>query len=146
MGKWWQKHHAFLTTVLYGRSVSTSRSGRFTFLGGRVDPRAGLDTVHKRNVPGCYRESNTVHPDRSQSLSTLTSISVYPKFSDWVRTKYTLTKKTLVEKQQKGYGGRTHYIDSQNGYTTAHTGRELYHLQFSLQAASPETFWYSASP
>jgi len=25
----------------------------------------------------------------------------------------------------------------------AHNGRELYHLQFSLQAASPETFGYT---
>jgi hypothetical protein len=30
--------------------------------------------------------------------------------------------------------------DSQNSDTTACSGRELYHLQFSLQAASPETF------
>jgi hypothetical protein len=27
--------------------------------------------------------------------------------------------------------------------TTAPNGRELYHLQFSLQAASPETFGYT---
>jgi hypothetical protein len=33
--------------------------------------------------------------------------------------------------------------DSQNSDTTARSGRELYHLQFSLQAASPETFGYS---
>jgi hypothetical protein len=43
----------------------------------------------------------------------------------------------------KGYGGKTHYIDSQNRDTTAPSGRELYHLQFSLQAASPETFGYT---
>jgi len=40
----------------------------------------------------------------------------------------------------KGYGGKTHYADSQNSDTTAASGRELYNLQFSLQAASPETF------
>jgi hypothetical protein len=34
----------------------------------------------------------------------------------------------------------THYTDSQNSDTTASSGRELYHFQFSLQAASPETF------
>jgi hypothetical protein len=43
----------------------------------------------------------------------------------------------------KGYGGKTHYTDSQNSDTTAPHGRELYHLQFSLQAASPETFDYT---
>jgi hypothetical protein len=41
-----------------------------------------------------------------------------------------------------GYGGKTHYADSQNSYKTAHSGRELYHLQFSLQAASQETSGY----
>jgi hypothetical protein len=43
----------------------------------------------------------------------------------------------------KGYGGKTHYTDSQDSDTTAPSGRELYHLQFSLQAASPETFGYT---
>jgi hypothetical protein len=31
----------------------------------------------------------------------------------------------------------------QNSDTTAPSGTELYHLQFSLQAASPETFEYT---
>jgi hypothetical protein len=31
---------------------------------------------------------------------------------------------------------------TQNSDTTAPSGRELYHLQFSLQAASLETFGY----
>jgi hypothetical protein len=35
------------------------------------------------------------------------------------------------------------YTDSQNSDTTAPSGRELYHLQFSLQAASPENFPYT---
>jgi hypothetical protein len=43
----------------------------------------------------------------------------------------------------EGYGGKTHYTASQNSNTTPPSGRELYHLQFSLQAASPETFEYS---
>jgi hypothetical protein len=43
----------------------------------------------------------------------------------------------------KGYGAKTHYTDSQNSDTTAPSGRELFHLQFSLQAASPETFGYT---
>jgi hypothetical protein len=37
---------------------------------------------------------------------------------------------------------KTHYTESQNSDTTAPSGRELYHLQFSLQAASSETFGY----
>jgi len=37
---------------------------------------------------------------------------------------------------------KTHYTGSQNSDTTVPSGRELYHLQFSLQAASPETFGY----
>jgi hypothetical protein len=32
---------------------------------------------------------------------------------------------------------------TQNSDTTAPSGRELYHLQFLLQAASPETFGYT---
>jgi hypothetical protein len=43
----------------------------------------------------------------------------------------------------KGYGSKTHQTCSQNNDTTALSGRELYHLQLSLQAASPETFRYT---
>jgi len=43
----------------------------------------------------------------------------------------------------KVYGGKTHWTDPQDSDTTASTGRELYHWQFSLQAASPETFGYA---
>jgi len=39
----------------------------------------------------------------------------------------------------KGYGCKIHYADSQNSDKTAPNGRELYHLQFSLQSVSPET-------
>jgi hypothetical protein len=42
-----------------------------------------------------------------------------------------------------GYGNKAHYNDSQNSDTTAPSGRELYHLQFSFQVASPETFGYT---
>jgi hypothetical protein len=42
----------------------------------------------------------------------------------------------------RGYGGKTHHTDSKSSDTTAPSGRELYHMQFSLQAASPETFEY----
>jgi len=37
----------------------------------------------------------------------------------------------------KGYGGKPQWTDSQNSDTIAPSGRELYHLQFSLQASSP---------
>jgi hypothetical protein len=43
----------------------------------------------------------------------------------------------------RGYEGKTHYTDSQNSDTTAPSDRELYNLQFLLQAASPETFGYA---
>jgi hypothetical protein len=42
-----------------------------------------------------------------------------------------------------GYGSKTQYTDSQNSDITAPSGRELYHLQFSLQEASPETFGHT---
>jgi hypothetical protein len=48
--------------------------------------------------------------------------------------------KHLLRSNTKDYGGKTHHIDLQNSNTTAPSGRELYHLQFSLQTASPETF------
>jgi hypothetical protein len=51
--------------------------------------------------------------------------------------------KHLLRSNTKGYGGKIHYTDSQNSDTTAPSGRELYHLQFSLQATSPETFGYT---
>jgi len=43
----------------------------------------------------------------------------------------------------KGYGCKTHWPDSQNSDTTAPSGRQLYHFQFSFHAASPETFGYT---
>jgi len=45
----------------------------------------------------------------------------------------------VVEKQHKGLWRQ----NSRNSDTTASSGRELYHLQFLLQAASPETFGYT---
>jgi hypothetical protein len=43
----------------------------------------------------------------------------------------------------KCYGGKTRYTNSQNSDTTAPSARELYHSQFTLQAANPETFGYT---
>jgi hypothetical protein len=49
----------------------------------------------------------------------------------------------LLRSNTNGYGGKTHYTDSQSNDTAAPSGRELYRLQFSFQAASPETFGYT---
>jgi hypothetical protein len=66
------------------------------------------------------------------------------KFPDWVDNEiYTYLWYYLLRSNTRGYGGKTYWIDSQNSDITALNGRELYHLQFSLQAASPETFGYT---
>jgi hypothetical protein len=64
-------------------------------------------------------------------------------FPDWVHNEINNNNKHSLRSNTKGYGGKTHYTDSQNSDTTAPSGRELYYLQFSLQAASPETFGYT---
>jgi len=43
----------------------------------------------------------------------------------------------------KGYGDKSHQAESQNCDTTAPSRRELYHLQFPPQPASPETSEYT---
>jgi hypothetical protein len=59
-------------------------------------------------------------------------------------TKYTLaTINNHWETNTKCYGDKTHQTDSQNSDKTAPSGRELYHLQFSIQEASPETSGYT---
>jgi hypothetical protein len=63
------------------------------------------------------------------------------KFPDWVDNEINNNKHSL-RNNKKDYDGKTHYTDSQNSDITAPSGTELYHLQFSLQAASPETFGY----
>jgi hypothetical protein len=70
---------------------------------------------------------------------------VYPKVPGLSHNEINNNKnnnKHSLRSNTKGYGGKTHYTESQNSDTTAPSGRELYHLQFSLQAASPETFGY----
>jgi hypothetical protein len=68
---------------------------------------------------------------------------VYPKVSGLSHNEINNNNKHSLRSNTKGYGGKTQYTDSQNTDTTASSGRELYHLQFSLQAASPETFGYT---
>jgi hypothetical protein len=58
---------------------------------------------------------------------------MYPKVPGLGLTKSTTTTKTLVEKQP----------GSQNSDKTTSSGRNLYHLQFSFQAASPVSFGYT---
>jgi hypothetical protein len=68
---------------------------------------------------------------------------VYPKVSGLSHNEiYAYNNKHSLRTNTKAYGGKTHYTASQNSDTTAPSGRELHHLQFSLQAASPETFGY----
>jgi hypothetical protein len=64
------------------------------------------------------------------------------KFPDLVDNEINNGKHSL-RSNTKGYGGKTHETDSENRDTTAPSGRELYHSQFLLQAASPETFGYT---
>jgi hypothetical protein len=64
------------------------------------------------------------------------------KFPDWVDNEIN-NNKHLLRSNTKGYGGKTHCTDSQNSDTIAPSGRKLYHLQFSLQGASPKTSGYT---
>jgi hypothetical protein len=62
------------------------------------------------------------------------------KFPDWVDNEvYAYKNKHSSRSNTKCYGGRNQQTDSQNSDTIAPSGRELYHLQFLLQAASLET-------
>jgi hypothetical protein len=72
-------NHIFLTSALVGGEWSASRHGRFNpsekapcthWIGGRVDPRAGLDAVEKRKfltLPGLELRPFS-RSSRSQSL------------------------------------------------------------------------------
>jgi hypothetical protein len=76
--------HIFSTSTLVGGEWSTSRPGRFTpgtrWIGGWVNPRAGLDDVDSRKfltLPGLEPRTLSL-PARSQSLYRLR----YPGSSD----------------------------------------------------------------
>jgi hypothetical protein len=65
------------------------------------------------------------------------------KFPDWVDNEiYAYLWYYSLRSNTKSYDGKTHYTDSQSSDTTEPRGGELYHLQLSLQAASPKTFEY----
>jgi hypothetical protein len=76
------------------------------------------------------------------SLRSILIWGCIQKFPDWVNNEINNNKHSL-RSNTKDYGGKTHLSDSQNSATVAPTGRELYHLQFSLQAAKRETFGYT---
>jgi hypothetical protein len=66
---------------------------------------------------------------------------VSKKFPDRVDNEiYAYNNKHSLRSNTKCYGGKTRQTDSQSSDATAPSGRELYYLHFSLQAASPETF------
>jgi hypothetical protein len=66
------------------------------------------------------------------------------KLPDWVDNElYAYFWYYSLRSNSKGYGHKTHYTDSKNSDTTASCFRELYQFQFSLQAASPETFGHT---
>jgi hypothetical protein len=80
----------------------------------------------------------------SASISTL-SLNIWGcirKFPDWVDNEINYNKHSL-RNNTNGYGGKSHWTDSQNNDITATSGKELYHLQLSRQAANPESFGYS---
>jgi hypothetical protein len=78
---------------------------------------------------------------KSKSLRWDVRVTIQ-KFPDWVDDE-TNNNKHSLRSNTKGYGGNTHYTESQNSDATASSGGKLYHLQFRLQAASPETFGYT---
>jgi hypothetical protein len=68
---------------------------------------------------------------------------MYPKVTVLSHNEINNNNKQSLWSNTKGYGDKTHYTDSQSSDTTESNGRELYHLQLSFQAASPETFGYT---
>jgi hypothetical protein len=54
------------------------------------------------------------------------------KFPDWVDNEINNNNKHSLRSNTKSCGGKTNWTDSQNSDTTAPSGRELHHLQFSL--------------
>jgi hypothetical protein len=66
------------------------------------------------------------------------------KFTDWIDNEINNNNnKHPLRSNTNGYGDKPHWTDSQNSDTSAPNGKELYRLQFSFQAPSPETFGYT---
>jgi hypothetical protein len=96
-----------------------------------------------RHPRGRGQRMCTTHDSQAPSVQNdLGGMRVYPKVSGLSHKEINNNKHSL-RSNTKGCGGKSHNSGSQNSDTTAPSGRELYHLQFSLQAASPETFGYT---
>jgi hypothetical protein len=91
----------------------------------------------------CFISPDTSKFSAFQLYSYIYIRGYIQNFPDWVDNEINNNNKHSLRSNTKGYGGKIHYTNSQNSDTTALSGRELYHLQFSLQAASPETFGYT---
>jgi len=76
--------------------------------------------------------------------SNIENTKVYPKVSGLGYNEITNNNNEhSLASKTKGYGVKSHVTESYNSDTTAPSGRELYHLQFSLQTASPRTYGYT---
>jgi hypothetical protein len=108
---------------------------RFKYFATKRSPLIRLNTVH--NCTRCPQKR------KAQGIRIVVR-RCNQKFPDWVDNEiYAYNNKHSLRSNTKSYCGKTHYTDSQNSDTTAPSGRELYHLQFLLQAASPETLGYT---
>jgi hypothetical protein len=110
--------------------------------------RKCTDISHVRPIPTiCYDIPLKCKPHSDETTSTTTRrlyTRAYPKVSGLSHNEiYVYRWCYSLRSNTKGYGGKAHWTDSQNSDITTLSGRELYHLQFSLQAASPETFGYT---
>jgi hypothetical protein len=57
---------------------------------------------------------------------------VYLKVSGLRHNEINNNKQYMFRSNMKGYGGKSHWTDSQNSDKTAPRGRQLYHLQLSF--------------
>jgi hypothetical protein len=100
------------------------------------------------------RQMNPVHNLKSYLFNIHYNINLHlrgciKKFPDLVDNEINNNNnnnnndKHWLRRNTKGYGVKTHLTGSQNSDTTAPSDIALYYLQFSLQAASPETFGYT---
>jgi hypothetical protein len=91
----------------------------------------------------------------NDTVSTVDSIRGYiQKFPDWVDNEINSNSSSSSSNNNNNNNNNSWEATqsimaakltrvTQNGDTIAPSGRELYHLQFSLHAANPETFGYS---
>jgi hypothetical protein len=95
MEEWMYRSHIYLASALAGGEWSASRPGRFTprerapgthWIGGSLNPRAGLDAAGKGKILHC-RESNPGSPAHSPSLYRLPeTVARDGKFRPWIFT------------------------------------------------------------